>query len=185
MNYAIRRFSISALNRRAKSQVTLSQGFGALADVNARVLVLGSLPGERSIAAGQYFAHPRNAFWPIVGQLFNIATALPYQERVKALNKSGVALWDVLQASHRKGSLDSAIDINTAKSNDFNTFLEKYPGICLIAFNGRKAAELFHRIVEPRLVVPVPPQILLPSTSPAYAAMPYAKKLEIWRKILL
>jgi len=171
------------LNPHADHDPDLACGFAEVASTNARVLVLGSLPGARSIAAGEYYAHPRNTFWRIVSELFGFSATLPYPDRLSALNRSGVALWDVLQASRRPGSLDSAIDMSTARCNDFGAFFASHRHIRLVAFNGRKAAELFRRMVEPQLDYSVPESIVLPSTSPAHAAMSFEEKLHNWRSI--
>ncbi len=183
MNFATRRYSILASIPQTETSPELSRGFPARARADARVLILGSLPGQRSIAAGQYYAHPRNAFWRIVGELFDMPPTLAYADRIAALNRAGVALWDVLHASQRDGSLDSAIQVSTARCNDFNTFFAQHRQIELIAFNGRKAADLFRKLVEPQLERPVPSRLLLPSTSPAYAAMSYQEKLSRWRQV--
>ena len=144
--------------------------------------MLGSLPGQRSLAAQQYYAHPQNAFWPIMNEVFGIGGS--YVERCVGLTRHKVALWDVLQASVRPGSLDSDIQLKTATANDFIGFLCKYPGIQQIIFNGKKAEQLFHRLVPAK-----PFQHLhligLPSTSPAYAAMPFRGKLSAWQSGLM
>lgn len=130
----------------------------------------------------EYYAHPQNAFWPIMNEIFAIGG--DYVERCAGLTKHNVALWDVLRASVRPGSLDADIRLETAAANDFATFLGKYPGIEQIVFNGKKAEQLFHRLVPAE-----PFQKLhltgLPSTSPAYAAMPYKGKLSAWKAGLM
>lgn len=161
----------------------LSLGFAAEAAPDARVLLLGSLPGVRSIEAREYYAHPRNAFWPIVESLFGIETGLPYRQRVVRLTAQGIALWDVLGASRRPGSLDAAIDLASAQPNDFEAFFAAQRGLRLVAFNGRKAAELFRRLVEPELDGGPMEYLTLPSTSPAHAAMSFADKLERWSAV--
>lgn len=160
--------------------MTPSRGFAAESRADARVLVLGSLPGVRSIEAGQYYAHPRNAFWPIMAGLFGFEEGLPYRQRIAALLERRVALWDVLGESHRPGSLDSAIDVASARPNDFDAFFSAHTALGLVAFNGRKAEALFRRLVLPRLAALPPPAVLLPSTSPAHAAMDRATKAGHW-----
>lgn len=160
-----------------------AEGFPPLEGRAPRVLVLGSLPSVRSLEAGQYYAHPRNAFWPIVDALFGIDAGLPYAERVAALKARGIAVWDVLGAATRPGSLDAAIDTASAEINDFPAFLARHPRLSLIAFNGRKAAELFRRRVEPEIAAPLPPRVTLPSTSPAHAALDFDGKLERWQVV--
>lgn len=158
-----------------------SAGFAPIEPERASILILGSLPGDASIRAQQYYAHPRNAFWPIMQAL--VGATGTYEERCRQLVSMQVAVWDVLQQSVRPGSLDSAIRTDTAKPNDFRRFLSKHQRLSLIGFNGRKAEELFGRLVD----VDVPDSIelaRLPSTSPAHAAMSFEEKLDRWRGIL-
>lgn len=159
-----------------------SEGFEPILGDRARVLILGSLPGVKSIDEQQYYAHPRNAFWPIMRDLFSVDG--DYATRCAGLRETGIALWDVLQASVRPGSLDADIDVNTAFANDFNALLLRYDAIESVFFNGKKAQELFRRLVLPTLCNR-PYMCCLPSTSPAYAAMPYAEKREAWRMGLM
>lgn len=155
-----------------------AEGFPPIAAPDARVLVLGSLPGDRSIAAQQYYAHPRNAFWPIMEALLGIHGS--YEARCDRLKAQRIAVWDVLASSVRPGSLDARIDLDSAMANDFTTFIAAHLQLERIAFNGRKAEQLFRRFVElPGDSIEL---VGLPSTSPAYAAMPFSGKLERWRE---
>jgi hypoxanthine-DNA glycosylase len=160
----------------------VSNGFPPIADAHARVLILGSLPGQVSLRQQQYYAQPRNAFWPLMGHLFGAGPELPYDERARRLILSGVALWDVCAAAHRPGSLDASIRADSVVPNDFAAFIAAHPHIRLIAFNGSKAAELYRRIVLPGL--PAALQAIrcetLPSTSPAHASMTPEDKLARW-----
>lgn len=165
------------------NQLPLSKGFSPVARADARVLILGSLPGEVSLARRQYYAQPRNAFWPIMGRLFGAAPEFPYEERLARLLAAGVALWDVCAEGRRPGSLDQRIDAKSVVVNDFPAFLAAHSRIGLICLNGGKAADLFRRRVVPTLAVP-PRSLALPSTSPAHAAMPFERKLEHWRRAL-
>jgi TDG/mug DNA glycosylase family protein len=162
------------------------KSFPPIADAHARVLILGSLPGQVSLQRQQYYAHPHNAFWKIMGHLFDSGPDLPYAERTRRLVRNGVALWDVCAAAHRPGSLDAAIVHSSVVPNDLAAFIEAHPGINLICFNGGKAAELFRRLVLPGL--PDAGRAIrtatLPSTSPAHAAMPYEEKLTRWAAAL-
>lgn len=158
-----------------------ARGFPPIAGAGARVLILGSLPGQRSIDAGEYYAHPRNAFWPVIEQLFGIPAAAAYADRVSGLQQCGVAVWDVLHASQRRGSLDSAIDVAAAEANGIAAFLDAHRQVRLVCFNGQKAAQLYRRLIVPELSGPHPDTVILPSTSPAHAAMPFAGKLDHWR----
>lgn len=164
-----------------------SIGFPPVATADAKVLILGSLPGRVSLLHREYYAQPRNAFWRIIGSLFGIHPDLPYAERVGRLAEHGVALWDVCAEAHRPGSLDSAISHSTVVANDFAAFLAVHPQIGLICFNGAKAAELYRRTVFPglpRAMQNIRAE-LLPSTSPAHAAMSFEEKLGRWSLILL
>jgi hypoxanthine-DNA glycosylase len=163
--------------------VTRAQGFPPIARPEARILILGSLPGARSIAEQQYYAHPQNAFWRIMHDLFGIDG--DYASRCAQLTERGIALWDVLHSSVRPGSLDAAIQLDSAVTNDFAAFLAGHPKIRLIAFNGRKAEQLFVRYVGDAVPESRIPRIGLPSTSPAYAAMPFSGKLAAWRAALV
>ncbi|MDJ0749737.1 MAG: DNA-deoxyinosine glycosylase [Woeseiaceae bacterium] len=157
-----------------------SEGFPPVARDDARILILGSLPGARSIAEQQYYAHPQNAFWRIMAELFGIEG--DYAARCRQLCEHGIALWDVLQSSVRRGSMDAAIRLNSAQPNDFETFFAEHPTIGTIGFNGGKSRQLFARFVGqgPRDAL----LVQLPSTSPAYASMPFSVKLERWREAL-
>ena len=156
-----------------------SVGFPPIVGHNAQVLVLGSLPSKRSLECNEYYAHPQNAFWQIMAEL--VGARGSYTTRCRALTQHGIAVWDVLASSVRPGSLDSAIDLASAEINDFSTFFAEHPTVHRICCNGQAAARIYQRRV-PRHLVPAEPQIVtLPSTSPAYAAMPFARKLELWR----
>lgn len=157
----------------------LSEGFPPVARPDARVLVLGSLPGQKSLTAAEYYAHPQNAFWPIMKEIFGITG--DYAERCARLSEHKLALWDVLSTSVRPGSLDANIRQETATANDFARFLHEHPRIERIAFNGKKAGQLFHQMVPAEHCQQLH-LIGLPSTSPAYAAMPFAGKLAAWTK---
>ena len=161
-------------------------GFPPIADAHAKILILGSLPGQVSLQRQQYYAHPHNAFWKIMGHLFAAGPELPYAERAQRLMQNGVALWDVCAAAHRPGSLDAAIVHASVVPNDFAAFMESHPDITLIGFNGGKAADLYRRLVLPGL--PAKLRAIrtetLPSTSPAHAAMSFEGKLSRWAAVL-
>ncbi len=156
-----------------------SEGFPPLARTDAQVLILGSLPGQKSLADQEYYAHPQNAFWKIMQEIYGIDG--DYAERCEGLVRNRVALWDVLRSAVRPGSMDA--DISTPVANDFITFLNAHPDVSLIAFNGRKAEQLFRRMVklsqEPTIAL-----ASLPSTSPAYASLSFSGKLHAWRQAL-
>lgn len=158
-------------------------GLAAVSQPDAQVLVLGSMPGAASLKQQQYYGHPRNHFWPIMAELLGFDAGLPYSKRLQALQRSKVALWDVLQHCERQGSLDSAI--RNESPNDFHRFLSQHPGLRLIAFNGRKAEQSFQRLVLPSLPSELQCELkCLPSTSPANAAQSASSRLQQWKLIM-
>ena len=150
---------------------------------DARVLVLGSMPGAASLAAAEYYAHPRNAFWPIMGALFGAGPELPYAARLQRLNGAGVALWDVIASCERPGSLDAAIDPASIQTNDFAALFAACPGIGHVFFNGAAAETAFRRHVRSRITLPPLQFTRLPSTSPAHAARDFDAKLAAWQAV--
>lgn len=160
------------------------QGFAPVAAADARILVLGSMPGVASLRQARYYAHPRNAFWPIAAQALGFDPAADYARRLHALQRAGVALWDVLQACERPGSLDADIRGDTLVPNDFVAFLRDHPHLVRVCFNGAKAASLYRRHVLPKLADRPLQYVDLPSTSPAHAAASFEKKLAAWREAL-
>ena len=176
---------MTAARRKTRARL---RGFPPLepARSTARVLILGSLPGAASIAAQQYYAHPRNAFWPIMRELVRFDDTLDYSLRCARLCAAGVALWDVLAAGARAGSLDANIVRGTERANDIGALLQRHPKLKLIAFNGQTAATLFRRHIRDgaEQLTQSRRYVVLPSTSPAHAAMPFADKLSRWRAAL-
>lgn len=162
------------------------RSFPPLTGPGVRRLILGSIPGQRSLDAGQYYAHPRNAFWAIAAALAGFDPALPYPARCEALVGAGFALWDVLAACHRPGSLDASIVGASARANDLRSLLADHPSIELIGFNGGQAEASFRRLVLPGLPEAMRgiPRVRLPSTSPAHAGLRFEDKLAAWRRAL-
>jgi double-stranded uracil-DNA glycosylase len=159
--------------------------FAPVAKPDADTLVLGSLPGRRSLAMQQYYAHPQNAFWKLIAAIYEADAILPYAQRLRILTRNRIALWDVLAAAERPGSLDSSIVHASALANDFAAFFRSHPRIRRVFFNGRKAEQMYRRFVLPALG-PGFEHIryeCMPSTSPAHAGMTFAKKLGRWRKV--
>ena len=174
------------MKRRGGDARAWAKGFPPVEPRRARVLILGSLPSAESIRQGQYYAHPRNAFWPIMGELFGAGREWPYERRLRKLAARGVMLWDVLRAAQRPGSLDSAIHPRRLAPNAIPELLVRHPELETIAFNGASAEALFRRHVAKacgdRLVgVKL---VRLPSTSPAHAARTVAQKIVAWRTAL-
>jgi double-stranded uracil-DNA glycosylase len=161
------------------------KGFPPIADRSARVLILGSMPSEASLAAGEYYAFRHNQFWRIAGEICGIAADAPYDRRAAALKRRRIALWDVVESCVRPGSLDAAIRDDTVRVNDFAAFLAAHPGIRRVCFNGRKAESAWRRRVQPTLPATCKLEYrLLPSTSPAHAGMGYRSKLRVWRNAI-
>ena len=158
--------------------------FAPIADASARVLILGSMPGRASLRANQYYAHPRNSFWKLMDEVIGIDAAAPYLERTESLCGQRIALWDVLKSCTRTSSLDSDIVESSIVVNDFGDFFRAHPKIRAVCFNGAKAEATYRRHVLPELPEFASPQLCrLPSTSPANASIPYAKKLEAWQVV--
>lgn len=160
-------------------------GMPPVIGANARVLVLGSMPGTQSLAHRQYYAHPQNHFWRIVEDVFKIPRELPYAVRTSLLRKKGVALWDVLASCCRTGSLDAQIRRDTMQANDIAGLLDAHRSLRRVVFNGA-FAERVHRRQVREGAAPWDGLIVqrLPSTSPANAASRYEAKLAAWRKAL-
>ena len=159
------------------------RSFPPVADENATLLILGSMPGQRSLQMQQYYAHPHNTFWQIMGEIAGACPALPYDERLLRLKVAGIALWDVLHSCQREGSLDS--EITKEEANDFTAFFANHPGITQIFFNGAKAEQSFKRFVQAKQTLPPLHMMRLPSTSPAHAGIHYEEKLNVWRKAIV
>lgn len=161
------------------------QSFKPRVSSQSRVLILGTMPGVASLQAQQYYAHPRNQFWPLMGGLIGAGLQLPYAQRIERFLAAGFALWDVLQQCQRPGSLDSEIKRESEIPNRISQLLRKYPDIHLVAFNGGHAERLFRRhlfaqVMQQRTDLQL---LRLPSTSPAHAARNYAQKLREWRRL--
>lgn len=139
------------------------------------MLILGSFPSEASLAAGQYYAHPRNQFWPILAAILGQPLAqLAYEQRMAAVRAAGLAIWDVYGQCSRQGSLDSAIRDGVA--NDFAALKMNAPQLGRVCFNGQSAGRF-----APTLAAMGFETLILPSTSPAHAGMNFAAKLERWQ----
>ena len=149
---------------------------------DCRVLILGSMPGAASLQAARYYAHPRNRFWPLMAALADVPAEATYGERLAALQRAGIGLWDVIGECRRAGSLDSAIVRGSERANALVPLIVSLGQLRVIAFNGAAAASLFRRHVEPHLPELRQPvqRIALPSTSPAHAAMGLEALREAW-----
>ncbi len=142
------------------------------------MLVLGSFPSVASLKARQYYAHPQNRFWVILGDVLGCdLRAMPYRDRIAGVKRAGIAIWDAYGACEREGSLDSAI--RNSEFNDFARLLTRAPRITRACFNGATAARAVRHLAVFGLET-----VVLPSTSPANAAQDYAYKLARWRAAL-
>ena len=161
------------------------QGLAPIGCETARLLILGSLPGDESIRQQQYYAHPQNQFWRIMCAVLDEPQCASYGERLDLLKRRNVAVWDVAHSASRHGSLDAAIKAPVA--NDFAAFLQHHGRIEAIAFNGQKAAALFKSCVEASVKERAAAwsSATLPSTSPAAAALTFDEKVAKWRPFLL
>lgn len=163
------------------------QCFTPIINANSHTLILGSMPGKVSLNEVQYYAHPRNGFWYIMGNLFGAGLDKPYQKRLSILLDNGIALWDVIQQCSRSTSLDSDIDEQSIIPNDFESLLEEYSQISRIFFNGGKAEQSFKRYVRPQLVQQLKNISCkcLTSTSPANARYSIEDKMIMWQKSII
>jgi double-stranded uracil-DNA glycosylase len=161
-------------------------GFPPIVSPHARILILGSMPGAASLQADQYYAHPRNAFWPIMAQLLGFDASRNYKQRVSELKNRGIALWDVVHKCRRSGSLDSAIDAKSIVVNDIVSLMASTPNLRVIVCNGGTATTLLNRYCagafrESGLNVTI---LKMPSTSPANARLSLEQKCKNWQQIL-
>ena len=154
------------------------ESFGPLASDDTRILVLGSIPGDRSLAVGEYYGHPQNRFWRVIAALVGSEVPVSYDDKRTMLSKAGIGLWDVARRARRQGSLDSAI--RDAEPNDIAGFISAHPELRVVAFNGRKPEALHDRFFDR---VPGIEYVLLPGTSPANAAWSLERLIGEWRRI--
>lgn len=161
--------------------------FPPLAKADAKILILGSMPGVASLDAYEYYAHPRNAFWKIIESIFNIDHTLDYSVRCDQLTEQGIAVWDVLQSCQRQGSLDSNIEKDSMQANDFMSFFTAHKNINSVLFNGGMAEQSFNRYVKKELADELQPLSFhrLPSTSPAHAALTVEEKISEWNSVIV
>ncbi len=153
-------------------------GLPPITGPHPRILILGSFPSTLSLERGEYYGNPKNRFWAVMDEIFSIPSELPYPERTALLAEHDIALWDVVASCEREGSADSRI--RNPVPNDIAGFLHSYPTILLIAMNGSTAGHLYHRFVKNQSV----PMVILPSTSPANAAMSFNKKVHAWKNLI-
>jgi len=162
-------------------------GLGPVVNSMTRVVILGSMPGGESLQRGEYYAHGRNRFWPVMEELFGIPRGAPYGARLRLLNEAGLGLWDVIASCDRRGSLDSDIVTSTEIYNDFNLLLSSHVGISRMCANGGKAYDAFIKRIIPGLDPGLAARfdlVRLPSTSPANAAFSLTDIVKAWSRAL-
>jgi TDG/mug DNA glycosylase family protein len=165
---------------------SLLRGFEPITSKNAGILVLGTFPSEASLQCGQYYGNKRNYFWPIISQILGQTDSGDYQRRKAMLTFHHIALWDVIESCERMGSADTAIKKESIKPNNLKGFLDDHPNIKKICFNGKKASTVYKTKCVDRLLIRGDVRtVVLPSTSPANARMPYKEKLKIWKEAIL
>jgi double-stranded uracil-DNA glycosylase len=163
---------------RGLSTAPAKHSFPPIVDAQARVLVLGTLPGEESLRRREYYAHPRNLFWPIVFALFGAVPTLDYAERLTFVAAQRIALWDVCELGEREASADATI--RRERPNAIDQLLDEHPRIGAVAFNGTGARRLYDRHFPRRADLTY---LSLPSTSPAHARINFAEKLARWAEL--
>ncbi|WP_267402407.1 MULTISPECIES: DNA-deoxyinosine glycosylase [unclassified Chryseobacterium] len=152
--------------------------FPPIIDKDSKIIILGSIPGVKSLEKQQYYAHPQNKFWKIIFELFNENFTEDYAERINILKKHHIALWDVIDSCERKGSLDS--EIKNEEANQIAELLEEFPNIQTIFCNGGKSFKNLQKVLGKDFRIPF---YVLPSTSPLHT-ISFEKKLEEWKAIL-
>ncbi|PWN64033.1 DNA-deoxyinosine glycosylase [Chryseobacterium viscerum] len=152
--------------------------FPPLIDAQSEIIILGSIPGVKSLEMQQYYAHPQNKFWKIIFELLNEEFTDDYTQRIETIKKHHIALWDVIDTCERKGSLDS--EIKNEEANQIAELMEEHPNVKAIFCNGGKSYKNLQKLLGKSYKLPV---ILLPSTSPLHTVS-FEKKLEEWKKVL-
>jgi len=158
----------------------MKKAFEPVADENSVILILGTMPGEKSLQLQEYYGNRGNQFWRIMFTVFNEPLSYEYAEKLDLLKKNNIALWDVLQYCEREGSLDS--NIKNEVANDFEKFYAQHPNITKVFFSSKNAAAYYDKYVGRKAHLTY---ATLPSPSGANASMPYGRKLEIWQEQIL
>jgi len=159
--------------------VHLKSSFDPISNVDTTILILGTLPGDKSLELQEYYGHPRNKFWKIIAHITDKPLPLTYPEKKELLLKSKIGVWDVAHKANRKGSLDTAI-VNE-EANPLNEFISTHKNLKVIGFNGKKAEQLFDKYFERRTGIRY---LLLPSSSPANAGTSLEKACEVWSELI-
>ena len=152
--------------------------FAPIINKNSKILIIGTMPGIKSLEVQEYYAHPRNAFWKIMFRLFQKDFSENYEDRKNLILDNRLALWDTLKLCYRKGSLDT--NIKNEEANEIHNLLEKYPNIHSIVFNGKNAEKYYRRYLKKKSNIRY---LTMPSTSPANAMKNFDEKLTEWEII--
>lgn len=155
------------------------ESFEPISNPECEILILGSLPGDKSLALAEYYGHPRNRFWKVIAQITNSDLPSIYTDKKALLLKNKMALWDVAHSASRKGSLDTAIE--NVVPNDLNVFIARHQKLKVVGFNGLKSQALFDKYFQRNKSLHY---IVLPSTSPANAGINFETICERWQQIL-
>jgi TDG/mug DNA glycosylase family protein len=159
----------------------LIAAFPPILEGSPEIMILGTMPGGKSLELGQYYSHPQNQFWRLMGDIYGAARELPYAERIKTLTDNRVAVWDVLKTCVRAGSMDA--NIKNPIANNFNIFFSGYPSIKVVVFDSGTAANFYKRLVAPTATFRMEYR-RVPSPSPAHARLRYEEKLTLWKRAL-
>lgn len=170
---------IKTITSKPNASSCLKTSFDPISNSETCVLILGTMPGDKSLELNEYYGHSRNKFWKIISTITNNDLPLTYPDKKTLLHKTNIGIWDVAHKVNRKGSLDSAIQIE--EPNDLNSFIYKHKNLKIIGFNGTKAETLFDKYFTRQTGIKY---ISLPSTSPANTGIDFDSICNIWRQIL-
>jgi hypoxanthine-DNA glycosylase len=167
------------LNQNPRPNTTYNKtSFDPISDSDTVVLILGTIPGKKSIELGEYYGHPRNCFWKIISTITNKNIPFTYSDKIELLLKSKIGIWDVAHKANRKGSLDNTI--KSVEPNDLDKFIAEHKNLKVICFNGKKSEELFNKYFNRKSNLKYIP---LPSTSPANTHIDFDNKCKLWQQI--
>lgn len=159
-----------------------SEGLSAIENKDSEILILGTLPGIKSLELGEYYSNPSNKFWHILSQTYENTIPISYKNKIEWLHKHKIAIWDILKAAVRDGSLDS--NIQHPEANDILSFISSHPHLRMIVFNGSKSQEYFNKYIGHTRIPRGIKLIVLPSTSSANTHLTFNEKIKQWSKIL-
>lgn len=164
---------------RASSTYT-KKSFAPISNSETTILILGTMPGDKSLELGEYYGHARNRFWKIIATITNNDLPITYSDKKRLLLKSKIGVWDVINTANRKGSLDSAIQ--DVVQNNLDNFITKHKNLKVIGFNGQKSEALFDKYFDRKSNLSY---ISLPSTSPANARIDFDSICKIWQQLVI